>query len=105
MTANETLDFLQEKFSVVHDRCTIRLNNAFVGNVPTIEYAINLLDPFVGKNTQGVMYAQTPVWSALFPMFWWQRDRITNVLRTSNPTDAEHEQWVRFRSPAWMHKD
>lgn len=71
MTSQQSIDFLREKLTAAHDRCSIAVNGKPVVGLPTIEHALNLMDPFVVKAWDGTFAAQTPIWSSLFPYWWW----------------------------------
>lgn len=75
MNANESLDFLREKLNAARDRCAIHIDGVTLTScwtLPTIEHALNVMDPFVTKAWDGSFAAKTPIWSPLFPMWWWE---------------------------------
>lgn len=76
MTSEQTIDFLREKFNAARERCSISVNDKPMVGLPTITDALNLMDPFVVKAWDNSFAAKTPIWSPLFPYWWWEGDTI-----------------------------
>jgi len=72
MNATESLDFLREKLVAAHERCIVAIDG-YHGHfsMPTMESALNVFDQFVAKGYDDEFLAKTPVWSPLFPFWWW----------------------------------